>query len=95
LDFPGAFLLVGASVLLLTALQMATEQLSFRSAEVLAPLILSPICLAAFLGLQKAIDAGKWELDSVMPWRLLTNRLFVGNIWSVSPLLHKLVPFSG
>ncbi|KAH8702536.1 major facilitator superfamily domain-containing protein [Talaromyces proteolyticus] len=84
LDFPGAFMLVGASALLTTALQQASSGNSFDSPKVLVLLILAPLFLAGFLVWQWHVSTGKWNLEPVFSWGLITNRVFmaaVGNAW--------------
>ncbi|KAJ3579323.1 hypothetical protein NPX13_g1242 [Xylaria arbuscula] len=84
LDFPGAVMLVAASVFLMTALQLAAEGYSFRSPRVLILLILSPVSLVAFATWQWVIARNVYDSDPVLPWNLLTNRVFMAavcNAW--------------
>lgn len=81
LDFPGAVLLVGASALLTTALQQASQGTSFASPQVLTLLILAPIFLLAFVGWQWRIDRKPSRFNPIFAWKLLTNRVFMLSVW--------------
>ncbi|TGJ79408.1 hypothetical protein E0Z10_g9361 [Xylaria hypoxylon] len=84
LDFPEAAMLVAASAFLMTALQLAAEGYSFQSPRVLILLILSPVSLVAFATWQWIIARNAYDLDPVLPWSLLTNRVFMAavcNAW--------------
>ncbi|RYP47037.1 hypothetical protein DL768_006832 [Monosporascus sp. mg162] len=84
LDFLGVFILAGASVLLMTALQQAAEGVSFASPKVLTLLILSPVFLLGFLIWQRFLTADSRKTDPLFGWNLITNRVFVamlGNAW--------------
>ncbi|KAI1733353.1 MFS general substrate transporter [Xylaria scruposa] len=84
LDFVGVFLLVGASVLLMTSLHQAAEERTFVSPKVLPLLILSPFFLAAFLAWEWVVTAGSYEMEPIFPWSLVVNRVFMAmlaNSW--------------
>lgn len=80
-DYTGALLLVGASVLLLVALQQAAEGISFTSPKVLVTLILAPILLICFVYWQHYIANHRRHLQSILPWELITNRVFMAVLW--------------
>lgn len=77
LDFPGSFMLVAVAALLTTALQQASTGISFTSPDVLTLLVLVPLFLLGFLVWQWYISTNKWNLDPVLSWNLITNRVFM------------------
>lgn len=79
----GAVLLVGASALLLAGIQQASEGVSFGSPKVVVLLVLAPVFLIGFITWQWLISKSSWDLDPIIPWNLITNRVFVATIWYV------------
>ncbi|KAH8885981.1 MFS general substrate transporter [Thozetella sp. PMI_491] len=83
-DFLGTSLLVGAPVLLLTALQQASDGVPFTSPQVLTLLVLSPLFLVVFLVWQWFLSTRSWNIDPLLSWGIITNRVFMaalGNAW--------------
>ncbi|KAK8023701.1 MFS general substrate transporter [Apiospora rasikravindrae] len=80
LDYPGLLMFVGATVFLMTALQQAAQGVSYSSPEVLTLLILTPCFLACFLLWQWLLSRRSYNLDPILSWSLLTNRLFISTI---------------
>jgi MFS family permease len=80
IDFLGGFLLLGANVLIVTALEQATAGVSFAAREILPLLILAAVLWCAFLLWQWYATAKCVSLEPVLPFRLLTNRVFLGMI---------------
>jgi len=81
MDYVGALLFVGASVLLLVALQQAAEGIAFTSPRVLVTLILAPISSICFVSWQHYIANHHRHLQSILPWELITGRVFLAVLW--------------
>ncbi|KAL8628149.1 hypothetical protein Q9189_006158 [Teloschistes chrysophthalmus] len=84
IDFTGFFLLLAASVLLVTALEEGGTEYSWRSPIVLCMLFASLIAWTLFF-LRERIESRKHRLDksafdSVLPWHLVTNRFWASMI---------------
>ncbi|KAG8531949.1 uncharacterized protein KY384_003585 [Bacidia gigantensis] len=79
-DVLGALLLLGACLLLSTALQQATAGVSFTAAKVLPLLVLAGPVWIAFVVWQWFATTKRTSPEPVLPWRLFTNRVFVGLI---------------
>jgi hypothetical protein len=80
LDVLGAFLMVGAIVLLTTGLQQTAQDYAWSSAMVLG-LILSSVPVAvAFFTWQWWATTRLTNPEPVFPWRLCRNRLSLGMI---------------
>ncbi|KAI4100505.1 MAG: hypothetical protein L6R37_005420 [Teloschistes peruensis] len=84
IDFTGFFLLLAASILLVTALEEGGTEYSWRSATVLCIFFASVIAWAIFF-LRERIESRKHRLDksdfdSVLPWHLITNRFWASMI---------------
>lgn len=80
IDFLGAFLLLGACLLLVTALEQAAAGISFAERKILPLLILSGLMWTAFLIWQWYATTKLSTPEPVLPWRMLTNRVFLGMI---------------
>ena len=89
IDFLGALLLLGACLLLVTVLQQATAGISFTARNVLPLLILSGVMWIAFFVWQWYAATQVDPLEPVLPWRLLTNRVFLGMILYVCLIKSK------
>ncbi|KAF2469066.1 MFS multidrug transporter-like protein [Lindgomyces ingoldianus] len=90
LDFLGVFTLLGASVFITAALQQAAKGESWESAQVLAPLILAPIFLLAFLLWQWRVTSQDKGINPILSWNLLTNRIFLSvmaNSWLAGAIM--------
>lgn len=80
IDYFGATLLLAASVLFITALEEGGTEYSWHSALVLVLLVLSFFVWIAFLVREKLQGQKKVQHESVFPWRLVTNRFWMGII---------------
>ena len=79
-DFTGAIILLAASVLLISALEEGGTQYSWRSAVTLVLLFTSIFAWFAFFTREKIQSVKKAEFDSVLPWKLITNRFWASLI---------------
>ena len=80
IDFLGAFLLLGACLLVATALQQATAGKPFTAPDVLPLLIFSALFSITFVLWQWYATKKLGALEPVLPWRLMSNRVFLGMI---------------
>lgn len=80
LDLPGAFLILAASVLFVTAVQEGGTEYPWRSAVVLSTLCVSAVLWVMFFWWQKHASMEQNERDPVLPWYLLTDRFTMGFI---------------
>ncbi|KAF2791121.1 MFS general substrate transporter [Melanomma pulvis-pyrius CBS 109.77] len=90
LDFLGVFTVLGASVLITAALQQAVKGEPWDSAEVLAPLILALVFLLAFLLWQWRVTSHIKNINPILSWKLLTNRVFLSvmaNSWLTGAIM--------
>lgn len=81
LDYPGAFLIVGTSTLLTTALQQAAHGLAFHNAKVLILLVVAAILLIGFVVWEWLIWHNSWDWNPILSWEILTNRVFMFSVW--------------
>lgn len=90
LDYPGVLMFVGATVFLMTALQQAAEGVPYGSPQVVTLLVLAPCFLACFMLWQWFPSRqSHYNLDPILSWGLLTNRIFMTTIAYVpSPKRH-------
>ncbi|GLB04249.1 hypothetical protein AtubIFM57258_009965 [Aspergillus tubingensis] len=79
-DFLGAFLVLAASVFIVAALQEGNYDFGWDSSAVIIFFVLSGICVPFFLLWQWFLSRGQLSCQPMLPWRLLTSRLFVGTI---------------
>ena len=79
-DILGAVLLLGISVLVVTALQQGADGKSFRAPSVLALILMSGIFIVAFLLWQWFVTTKRQNPQPILPWRIITNRICVGMI---------------
>ena len=86
IDFLGTVLLVGAGLLLITALQLAGSQYAWSSAVVIVLLVLTFIFFISFLGWEYQTSRSSSLREPVFPWRFFSNR-----VWSMM-LLYE-TPF--
>jgi hypothetical protein len=85
LDFVGCILIIGASVLVLFALQQAgLGENSWGTAMFIAPLLVGCACWALLFGWEFVV-ARFWDgkLVTMFPLRLLRKRVFIGNVLSI------------
>jgi len=83
IDLAGALLLLGSCLMVSTALQQATASTSFASPEILPLLIVSGVLWIAFVVWQWYATTRLTAPEPVLPWRLFTNRMFLGMILCV------------
>lgn len=84
-DFLGAFLVLAASVFIVAALQEGNYEFGWDSSAVIIFFVLSGICVPLFLLWQWLLSRRELTCQPMLPWRLLTNRLFMGTILYVWP----------
>lgn len=77
-DFLGAFLVLAASVFVITALQEGNLQYQWSSGLIVSFLVISGIFWVAFLVWEWAVSRSDWKLEPMLPWRLTQNRIFMG-----------------
>ena len=73
-DFIGAFLLLAASILLISALEEGGIEYSWASSVVLSLLSLSVILWIVFLCWERHLGSRQSAQEPVLPWRLLNDR---------------------
>lgn len=79
-DIAGALLLLGACLLLATALQLAARGASFAAPEVLALLIVSGAMWGAFSLWEWFVTTRRSNPEPVFPWRFFQSRVSMGMI---------------
>lgn len=79
-DFLGAFLLLAASILLVTALEEAGTHFEWRSAFTIVLLILSVFLWIAFLAWERKVTRAAGVREPVFPWRFIQSRICIGLI---------------
>ena len=78
IDFPGSFLLLGGSILLVCALEEAGTRYAWSSAVVITLLVVSVVLWTSFLMWEKAISRREAIREPVFPWRFVENRIVMG-----------------
>lgn len=77
-DFIGTLLLVGANLLLVTALLEASTDYTWSSAVTIALLTLSAILWVCFVVWEYFATKETWAMEPVFPFRFITNRYWMG-----------------
>ena len=77
-DVMGATMLLGVTVPLVTALQQASQNISFSSALIWPLLLVASLFLVGFLIWQWYITTKRSFPEPVLPWRFLAHRAPVG-----------------
>lgn len=77
-DFLGAFLVLAASVLVITALQEGNLQYEWSSGLIVSFLVISGIFWVTFLVWEWVASRSDWKIEPMLPWRLTQNRVFMG-----------------
>jgi len=77
-DFTGVVLLLGTSILLITALEEGGTQHSWRSAVTLTLLIISFVFCFLFIGWQWYQSKRQTLQEPIFPWHLATDRFVMG-----------------
>ncbi|KAL9116207.1 MAG: hypothetical protein Q9227_000578 [Pyrenula ochraceoflavens] len=81
LDAVGATLMLAALALIIAGFEDASSFSPWKSAKVLAPIIVSVFVFVAFLVHERIVTLrGSNRPEPVLPWRLLTSRVIVGII---------------
>jgi len=73
-DFLGAFTLLAASILFVTAIEEGGTEYPWKSAVVLCLLCISVVLWIIFFWWQYWVSGRHDQQEPVLPWRLLTNR---------------------
>lgn len=80
LDWPGAFLLLGATILLVTALLEGGSEFAWKSGTAISLIILSVILFIVFLVNERLVTRESRRQEPVFPWRFLFNRAWMGTL---------------
>ena len=80
IDFLGTLLLLVAMTLHITGLEQAANLYSWKSAMVLAPLIIAAFLWVGFFVWQWYGASAGLRHDGIFPWRFCQNRVFMGLI---------------
>ncbi|KAJ5578744.1 MFS general substrate transporter [Penicillium hispanicum] len=94
IDILGSFLLVAATVLLVTGLDEADEQFAWRSGFTIAVLTISGVLWILFVVWERWVTLNTGTREPVFPWRFFQNRVWMAMLLSVqsSPILTFLFP---
>ena len=76
-DLPGTMLLLGAGLLLITALQLAGNQYSWKSNSVIVLLVFAAVLAVSFFSWEFMVSRGYSLREPVFPWRFLSNRVWI------------------
>lgn len=79
-DVVGATLLLGASVLLVAALQEGDVHFEWDSAAIICFFVVSGIFWAAFIAWQWYVSHGTSRVEPLFPWRFFRNRTWMGTL---------------
>ncbi|KAL4937317.1 hypothetical protein BDV06DRAFT_232667 [Aspergillus oleicola] len=78
-DFLGAFLILAASMFIISALQEGNLDYSWSSALIIAFIVVSGVLWISFLGWEWLVSHRLgWKIQPMLPWRLTRNRVFLG-----------------
>lgn len=80
LDLFGAFLLLGATLLLVTVLLEAPTEFSWHSKTAIALFVLSGVLGLLFLVNERTVSGENWHPEPIFPWRFLFNRPWMGTL---------------
>ncbi|KAJ6150674.1 hypothetical protein N7470_007268 [Penicillium chermesinum] len=78
IDYPGFFILLAASVLLIVAIEEAGISFAWSSALVIAFLVVAGVFLLLFLFWQWYLYHIKSAREPILPWSFLKNRILMG-----------------
>lgn len=84
-DGLGAMLLLGAGVLLITALQQAADGKSFAATVVLPLLVISGVMWVAFVVWSWFVTTKRTLPEPIFPWRFIKSRVCIGLVLFVHP----------
>lgn len=77
-DFLGAFLLLGASILFVSAVEEGGTEYSWKSPVIIALLPLSTVLWIVFFFWEKYVSGRREAQEPVLPWRLIKDRFAMG-----------------
>lgn len=77
-DYPGFFLLLAASVLLIVAIEEAGTSFAWSSSLVIALLVIAGVLLVAFVAWEWNIDHRGSQREPVFPWSFFKKRVLMG-----------------
>lgn len=80
LDISGAFLLLGATLLLVTVLLEAPNEFSWHSKTAILLFVLSGMLGLLFLLNEGVVTSDDWRPEPIFPWRFLFNRAWIGTL---------------
>ena len=80
LDLSGAFLLLGATMILVTVLLEASNEFPWSSGTAISLLIVSIVLWFLFLVNERIVTSEKWRPEPIFPWRFLFNRAWMGTL---------------
>lgn len=78
IDYPGFFMLLAASVLLIVAIEEAGISFAWSSALVIAFLVVAGLLLILFFAWQWYLDHTKSAREPVFPWPFVKKRVLMG-----------------
>lgn len=80
LDIVGATLLLAATLLLVTALDEANEQFSWKSAFTITLLSISGVLWIMFSFWERYVTRSNERMEPVFPWRFFQNRVWIATL---------------
>ena len=80
LDLSGAFLLLGATLSLVTVLLEAPNEFLWHSKTAIALFVLSGVLGLVFLVNERLVTRENWSPEPIFPWRFLFNRAWIGTL---------------
>ncbi len=80
LDLTGAFLLLGATLLLVTVLLEASNAFAWKSGTAISLLVVSVVLWILFLVNERIVTSDEWRPEPVFPWRFFFNRAWMGTL---------------
>ena len=80
LDLSGTFLLLGATLLLVTVLLEAPIELPWHSRTAIALFVLSGVLGLLFLVNEHTVTGDSWRPEPIFPWSFLFNRAWIGTL---------------
>lgn len=80
LDISGAFLLLGATLLLVTVLLEAPNEFSWHSKIAILLFVLSGMLGLLFLLNEGVVTGDDWRPEPIFPWRFLFNKAWIGTL---------------
>jgi Na+/melibiose symporter-like transporter len=78
LDISGAFLILGATLLLVAVLLEAGTSFAWNSATSIACLVVSAVMWILFLLNEKVLTNDQYRQEPIFPWRFISNRPWIG-----------------